>query len=534
MPSNLNDTISGKAGKGKLARAVRPRAGGAAAHFERASRTLTDSARETQRLKRAISRRDRHIAMLHENLTGVLHSRSWKLTAPLRLSGRMVRSLRTVVSLLRMHHRNAGGFGPLLRKVADHWRDKGTRGFVDSIRYALGFGPRHTHAVAANQDTIRRQEQPPVFGETSGCDLPPTILFVSHEASRTGAPVLLLGVARLIREQTGLRCLFLLRSGGVLEREFRELGPTMVLPDPNDVDAATLRALSKQNVRLVFSNTATNGLVQRRLKALGRPILCHIHELGHSLERHFGGENLRAVLASTDFFLAGSGAVAEYLLNVRKLPASRVTVAYPFIDVAYNLAQAKVRAVPPLPTKGLIVGACGTIGWRKGTDLFLQLAKQVLSRTGQPVHFVWVGGPLDQGEYTQLAHDSGVMGIRDSVTFTGTVKDHVPIFAQFDIFVLSSREDPFPLVALDAASLGIPVVCFDKAGGTPELVEDDAGVVVPYMDVDGMARAVLELSGDPLLRRRLGDAAAAKVKARYDIAAAGSRIVNLVEARSLQ
>lgn len=532
MPPFLKDAPGGRTGNAELVRSLQSRASGTAYRVKlqssaRDERRYGELRRKVDELQLMVYKRQDHILLLHNQLTEIQQSRSWRLLAPLRFFGRVVRKLRSVLGMLKYSVRHAGGVMPLLRKAGAFWRARGTAAL---LRRALGLpdpAPARaetlTPATAKNagaKGTALSPESPP-----------PTLLFVSHEASRTGAPILLLEVAQLLKQALGVRCMFLLRVGGDLEAEFAAVGPTRVLQDPEHVDAALLRELARQNIGLIYSNTATNGKVQRDLKQLNRPILCHMHELGHSVERHFGGENLRAVLATTDLFLAGSGAVATYLRDQRKVPPETVTVAYPFVKVDDSLARVKASRAPKLmPEHGLVVGACGTVGWRKGTDLFLQLAHQVLQRTNEPVHFVWVGGPITHGEFAQLHYDAVQMGIRDRLVFPGAVDDHLAYLARFDIFVLPSREDPFPLVALDAASLGIPVVCFDKAGGTPELVESDAGVVVPYLDINRMADAVLELAANPARREQLGAAAAAKVRARYDASAAGRVIADVVSA----
>jgi glycosyltransferase involved in cell wall biosynthesis len=143
--------------------------------------------------------------------------------------------------------------------------------------------------------------------------------------------------------------------------------------------------------------------------------------------------------------------------------------------------------------------------------------------------FVWLGGPLSYGDYRNLHHDAILTGIDNDIIFTGNVASHLPYFAQFDIFVLPSREDPFPLVALDAASIGIPIVCFDQAGGAPELVEEDAGIVVPYLDIEQMAEAIKQLVEDNALRKQLGKRAHQKVEERYDATVGGERIVEIIK-----
>jgi glycosyltransferase involved in cell wall biosynthesis len=114
------------------------------------------------------------------------------------------------------------------------------------------------------------------------------------------------------------------------------------------------------------------------------------------------------------------------------------------------------------------------------------------------------------------------------VVFTGNVVSHLPYFAQFDAFLLTSREDPFPLVVLDAASLGKPVVCFAEAGGAPELVQEDAGLVVPYLDVEAMAAAATAIVEDADLRARLGRRAREKVLERHDMGVGGAHIAEIV------
>ena len=83
-------------------------------------------------------------------------------------------------------------------------------------------------------------------------------------------------------------------------------------------------------------------------------------------------------------------------------------------------------------------------------------------------------------------------------------------------------------VALEAAALGKPVLCFADSGGMPEFVEDDAGFVVPYLDLAAMAERIAALAVDTTLRARLGKRAAEKVCGMYDIAAGSKRIERII------
>ena len=97
------------------------------------------------------------------------------------------------------------------------------------------------------------------------------------------------------------------------------------------------------------------------------------------------------------------------------------------------------------------------------------------------------------------------------------------------MFCLTSREDPYPLVNLEVASLGMPIVCFEGSGGSEEFVEDDCGFVVPYLELETMADRVSELLDSTELRRRLGGRAASKVRERHDLEDTAPQILGIIE-----
>jgi glycosyltransferase involved in cell wall biosynthesis len=85
----------------------------------------------------------------------------------------------------------------------------------------------------------------------------------------------------------------------------------------------------------------------------------------------------------------------------------------------------------------------------------------------------------------------------------------------------TSREDPFPLVVLEAAMFAKPAVCFNGAGGIPEFVDRGCGRSVPYLDVWQFAEAIVELIESPALRERLGQAARQRVTRLHSLDVGG-------------
>jgi glycosyltransferase involved in cell wall biosynthesis len=145
-----------------------------------------------------------------------------------------------------------------------------------------------------------------------------------------------------------------------------------------------------------------------------------------------------------------------------------------------------------------VIGSVGTIDRRKGADLLPVLAKLMLSQTAERrLVFRWVGGRLGTADHTFAREEVKRAGLSGNVCFVGDVPKPMDAIGRFDVHVLLSREDPYPLVMLEAASQGCPTACFADAGGAPEFVSRGAGHVVPYLDLSAMSRRVFDLLSGP-------------------------------------
>jgi glycosyltransferase involved in cell wall biosynthesis len=98
----------------------------------------------------------------------------------------------------------------------------------------------------------------------------------------------------------------------------------------------------------------------------------------------------------------------------------------------------------------------------------------------------------------------------------------------FDLFFLSSREDPFPLVCLEAAALKKPIICFDKAGGMPELVSGQNGATIKYGDIQLACDKIVELSTNSSLLRNMGEQISQEVQ-KFDVAIQVPKILEIIE-----
>ncbi|GAB4016024.1 glycosyltransferase family 4 protein [Spirosoma koreense] len=378
-----------------------------------------------------------------------------------------------------------------------------------------------------------------------------TILLIGHDANRAGAQLVLLNLMRLLKAE-GIQMRLLLGDGGPLLEEYRAICPVTLWPSPDRyiVGAIADKVLGKlglwetaharqlqtrqeqvrtqlglDSIDLVLVNTVTSSRWFSQLNLPEKiPVITFVHELAMAVRIYTRPDELAYLLRRTTRMLAVSKATAQYYEQQHHFDPARIQL-YTLIDtpaLERNVQQARQQPnlfeTLGLPANALIVGGCGNAEWRKGNDLFVNLARQVIDQASAepmaPVHFVWVGVPLGSLR-DDLLLDSQKAGLADRVHLIPPTPDVLRYMSRFDVFVLCSREDPYPLVVFEAGLCGVPVVCFDGAGGAPELIESDGGFVVPYLDLTTMSDRVLTLLRQPDLRQKLGTRLGQKILERH-------------------
>jgi glycosyltransferase involved in cell wall biosynthesis len=376
------------------------------------------------------------------------------------------------------------------------------------------------------------------------------ILFVSHDANRAGSQLLLLQLLRLLKER-GVPMHLLLCSGGALEEEFAEVTTITRLYHHNTAphyftparilkkikllrlyeehsaqreNDRIIGELEAQNIGLIFINSIANAEVYfETLRFLHHlPMVLFVHELAMSARIYTHEKHLNLLLKKADHLIAVSRAVANHYVKKYDFPIQHVST-FTLIDhdhIDHKVGQVQTNLLEKtyrIPEDAIIIGGCGNAEWRKGNDIFNWIARNVIGKTSPlPVYFVWVGAGPQHEIYELIESDIRLMGLSDRIILIPPTPQALDYINRFDILLLSSREDPYPLVVLEAALQEIPVVCFEDAGGAPELIEADAGFVVPFLDINAASDAVIQLILDPGLRQIMGGKGRRKVLERHN------------------
>jgi glycosyltransferase involved in cell wall biosynthesis len=115
----------------------------------------------------------------------------------------------------------------------------------------------------------------------------------------------------------------------------------------------------------------------------------------------------------------------------------------------------------------------------------------------------------------QLASD---LGVTERVKFLGTRRDIPALMDAADAYVMSSAWEGLPMVLLEAAASGLPIVATDVGGNSEVVIDGKTGFLVPPKDPDALAQAMLRLMGlPPEEHRRMGAVARQHIEANYSL-----------------
>ncbi len=353
------------------------------------------------------------------------------------------------------------------------------------------------------------------------------ILLVGHDALPHGAQTLLLRLGRAMRAAHGVEPAFLLLDGGPLEPDYQAIAPTTVARDAAAVDAFA-RAARAGGLRRRHRQQRR----QRRVRARAGPPW---HRRGAARAR-----DARACCGIAG--PAGAAAGRRWRRRIGRRVPRRARSATAALEAA---GAARCRAGVAILPQGLDDTALSfgpSDRLLRGTTC----ARRCTSRRARSWRSAWAmptcarastcscrsgGWPEPPGSPSTSSGPAASTRPRrttwgrrvataeatGSFRFLGHRDDAPALLAAADVFLLTSREDPLPSVALESLAAGTPVIAFDDTGGIPGLIaRTGGGCSVPLGDAQSMARAALRLAGEATPESRTALAAASRHAFRFD------------------
>lgn len=177
------------------------------------------------------------------------------------------------------------------------------------------------------------------------------------------------------------------------------------------------------------------------------------------------------------------------------------------------------------------IGRIGNImAWKKVTD-FVHAVPLILRgavKCPSPA-FLLAGAVHESPSYAaSVVRAAKMLFVQDKIQFLWNVQSKFVFLGMLDIFLYPTSREGFCISAIEAMSMGIPVVTYDDSA-MPETVTPEVGVLVKKGDIDGLAAAVLSLLENPTLLKTKSDAARALIQSRNMPANVFSRYEHLYE-----
>ena len=336
----------------------------------------------------------------------------------------------------------------------------------------------------------------------------PTIVVASHEASRTGAPLVGLMVGAKLSEQYNV--IAALGKSGPLKENFLEYSCLAVIGTPSAFDAEYLLNELKNTHRVgaILLNSVETCEYAVAAFYAGIPSVALLHEFP---EYTLPAGKFTLVVETADRVVVPAELIRESLQRDvtfhRGSPVNNVVVRpqgylpqLPQDDAMNDLTREQVLEILNIsnPQKTRIVLGVGHVQMRKGVDLFVQTAAETRELWGDDVRFVWVGSGYapesDLNCSVWVASLVRRLNLEDHVFFLPHQASLDVLFDLADVFYLPSRLDPFPNVVLDAFKAGKAIVCFERATGVADMLRngDAEGAAVGYCNVGEAAQALIQ------------------------------------------
>ena len=321
------------------------------------------------------------------------------------------------------------------------------------------------------------------------------VVLVSHDALHHGAQILTLNMARMLKQEFGYRVdIIVLGDGPLIEAfsEFARVHNISGLPPNSDEVITLITEIKSRGADLAICNTTVSSPLTQTFKEAGYTVISLIHELGSVIAQYNLETAAKHIAAHADKIVFPAPLVRDNFESVTGTLGDKAVIcpqgAYKinrFRDArAMAKARKKLRSKLDLsPTIQIILGV-GYADNRKGFDLFLDLADSLPEQNSNRI-CVWIGHQEPWVEPTLQARMDALCEA-GKLILPGRVSDTDLFYAGADIYVLTSREDPYPSTVLEALDVGLPVIGFEGVTGSTDLITAHGGELVPAFDIEAL------------------------------------------------
>jgi glycosyltransferase involved in cell wall biosynthesis/GT2 family glycosyltransferase len=343
------------------------------------------------------------------------------------------------------------------------------------------------------------------------------LLFISHDLSLSGAPMMLFYAAAWCKRQ-GMFVTVMAPADGPLRAKYEAEGIPLIVDPLVEEEHESFPAFAR-DFDCVIANTIRTSAVVRALKKEDVPVVWWLHEPGSVGEHYLREESkLRAAMPLADLLLAPSEQTAAVYRPFTERPVKCLPNAIP--DIAGQPAE---RADSKL--RFLLLAS---VEPRKGQDVFVKALAQLPKQTRDAAQFEIAGRILDPDFWPTI---DPIARQIENLTVTGALS-HAEALAKLeaaDVVVSPSRDEAMPTVTiLEAMSLGKAIIASNVGGATEAFGDGENALLVRPEAADELAAAIRRLIEKPALVSRLGQKARETYERNFTMERFGPEFAELI------
>ncbi len=328
------------------------------------------------------------------------------------------------------------------------------------------------------------------------------ILLVGHDCRIGGSEILLKNLVKEFIKQD-VEVVVLVKFDGPIMEEYEKYAPTFTFDSLVKFENY-IKDLKKYGYECAILNTSLCGDLIPLLHKWDFYVMNLVHELLGVIEILDVYSYVKTIADESDCVVFPSSYVEEKFETLYKVRNQKLIqpqgLYNPYDKFNRNESRKKIEEKYNIPHGNHIILNVGTGELRKGFDLFVEASKKLKTDN---YSFIWVGN-VDDGMQEYIDES-----INDNLILTGFISDIDQVMSFYDacdVFMLTSREDPFPSVVLEAFNAKRPVVAFKDAGGFCDIVlNDETGYLVDFESVDGLIDKIKLICDDENLKEVLGN-----------------------------
>jgi glycosyltransferase involved in cell wall biosynthesis len=247
------------------------------------------------------------------------------------------------------------------------------------------------------------------------------------------------------------------------------------------------------------------------------PVIGQIHSdvfTEHPAARAAGGV-VRALRGWAARRTLSAFAAVRTVSSESRTSSARFAATVPLSTIPVPVAMVRPHArVVPLPVKQPLVIFVGRLAPDKDLSTWLQVARAI-SQRHPDTRFEMIG---DGPERERLEHEAAELGLRGVLTFKGIVpySQLRDVYARAAVLLLTSRDEAFGRVLVEAASQGTPSVSTSLSGPRDVVINGVTGFLHEVGDVDGLTRSVSTLLSQPQRAVAMGARARELVTVKFN------------------